>query len=385
MQGDFNPRRTLQRQTLRHGRVFTHIHQLRQRQGFRLAQRLPGEALQGAGAIDQTGGNRKRHRKFSRQGVTWCLVAQLGGQVVGDDLNMPDARHVRQGTAQGHGVQRIERAMVEAAARMQLEIVAHQMPLGAQAAHQHLGVKTFRNNLAKQRTQTIVLTREAALCQLQGQQAVAIAHACIHVAHQPTFEHGLLGRGCRQRRADVDGLTHGCSIQTGHTGTRSGRSHRAPGAVRVHGTAQRRSRPQPRPHLIAHHQGRQHRAGADLAGFAQCHHRRDHMNGRMAPRETIALVHFQKGACRAVDQGRIVGRSTPAQAHQRSAGTHRKVGRQGAHLWLGRTGHDGGQAVRQNPGHLLFDRGRQGFKLKRGCKLAEGIEIVHGQVLRFMA
>ena len=109
------------------------------------------------------------------------------------------------------------------------------------------------------------------------------------------------------------------------------------------------------------------------------------MNSRVAAREPVALIHFQKGAGRAIDQGRIVGRGTPPQAHQRSAATHRKVGRQGAHLWLGRTGHDGGQAVRQNPSHLLFDRGRQGFKFKRGCKLAEGIEIVHVQLLRFMA
>ena len=282
MQADDDPGRPLQRQALRHGRVFTDLDFLRQCQHGRVAHRVPGEAGQSAAVVDQACGHGKGHRELGSQCVARRFVFELCRQVVSADINPGNLCGGRQWAPAGDLVNRVQRAVVVAAAGVKLEVVAHQVPLAAQAVDQPDRVKFLGNDLAQQRAQAIMLPGEAALGQLQGQQAVAVAQAGVDIAHQSTFKHGLLGTGSGHRCADVQRLAHALGVHAGDAGAGSGRAHRAPGAVRVHGAAQGRGRTQPRADFVACDQGRQKHRGRHGTLLAQRQRCRYHMHRRVA-------------------------------------------------------------------------------------------------------
>ena len=323
--------------------------------------------------VDQACGHGKGHRELGSQRVARRFVFELGRQAVGADINTGNVCRRGQWAPAGDLVNRVQRAMVVAAARMQLEVVAHQVPLAAQPVDQPDGVKLFRNDLAQQRTQAIMLACEAALGQLQGQQAVAVAQAGVDIAHQTAFEHGLLGTGGGHRSADVQRLAHALGIQAGDAGACGRSAHRAPGAVRVHGAAQRRGGAQTRADFVARDQRRQKHRGRHGALLAQRQRCRYHMHRRVAAGKPVAFVHFQKSAGGAVDESGCLGAGTTAQSHQDSTGARCLACGQCTQLGFGRTGDHRAQGVGQDPADLLVHVAAQRFVSDARGKLAESV------------
>ena len=101
----------------------------------------------------------------------------------------------------------------------------------------------------------------------------------------------------------------------------------------------------------------------------------------MAAGIAVALVHFQKGAGRAIDEGGRLAAAAPAQADQAGRFARSLSVGQGAQLGLGRARGDGGQGVGQNPADLFLHLGAEASVIEMGGKVTEGIEVVHGVFL----
>ena len=154
----------------------------------------------------------------------------------------------------------------------------------------------------------------------------------------------------------------------------------APGAVRVDIGPRPRGATQPRANLVAGDHGLEEprAVGAHLLGDGEG--AGDDVDGRMAPAETIALVHLEGDARGRIGEGREERVRPERVADQRAEPVRRALRRppgQARVLRQGAAGHDGAEGVEQ---HELGgrDRGRrQAAELCLVDEAGQSLQIVH--------
>ncbi len=207
-----------------------------------------------------------------------------------------------------------------AAGGVALEVVAGDLPAGAEVLGHRLGAEVGGRDRVIDGGDAVALAREARGHHLPGPEAELVGEAGIAVPDRCPFQHGLAAGGEAERGGDVDGrgdvgASALCSLATARAARPCPRCHA------VHGDDELRGDADARADLVA----QRHRDDevATVAAKARgCGEGGGHdMDAGMAAGILVALVELQHGAGNAAHEGGVGRREADAGAdHRRRAG-----------------------------------------------------------------